>query len=166
MTLESEMAKDIGYRFDCKKDAFKQNQDGTVKVTLSVHPDDIPWELMKDCMGQRYVAVMVPVGDDEKPRLPPGAPDDYKKTRGILKPFLEDKPKSYAQQAKMLAKNDSYWIQKHDIDTQDIAEDFIREFCSVDSCSKIIEGTEAGVFFKKLQGDYMEWKNDPPLHEI
>jgi hypothetical protein len=36
-------------------------------LTLAVHPDDLPDDLMRDFVGSRYVVVMVRLGDDEQP---------------------------------------------------------------------------------------------------
>lgn len=53
-------------QFEGKKIALKQTKDGIV-MSLAIHPDDLPEELMRDFVGSRYMVVMVRLGDEEKP---------------------------------------------------------------------------------------------------
>lgn len=53
-------------QFEGKKIALKQTKDGYA-MTLAIHPDDIPDELVRDFVGARYMVVMVRLGDDEQP---------------------------------------------------------------------------------------------------
>jgi len=153
MTSEAQKARDVAIEFECKKDGLKQVQSGDVKLTLTVSPLDMPNTLYSDPMGQRYIAVIVPLNDDETPKE-------------------TVKPKSFATSAKMLAKDEAFhsfcksvdydaWLSAF-IDWKDSDETkancFIRYKCQVDSCAELIEGSEAGKKFKKLQGDYMFWK--------
>ena len=50
--------------FEAKKIALKQDSNGFV-LTLAVHPDEAPEELLRDFVGARYVVVMVRILDDE-----------------------------------------------------------------------------------------------------
>lgn len=145
MTLEAERAKDLGYKFECKKDALKQVQSGDVKVTFTIQPDDMPSSLYSDVMGQRYVAVVVPIGDDEKP---------------------QEKKKSYAQQAKMLIqdKNFEKYVMHCKGSTAQCydgeAEQWLKFECEIKSCAEIVEGSRALTFFKELQRDFMFWRDN------
>jgi len=79
---------------------------------------------------------------------------------------VEEEPrrKSFAQQAKMLAKDDlfkqfvetKYGGYFHDADG---AEQWIEWNCEVESCAEIIEGTEAGKKFKQLQAEFLNWRD-------
>ena len=53
-------------QFEGVKVALKQDRTGYV-LTLSMHPDDIPEELLRDFVGARYQVVMVRIGADESP---------------------------------------------------------------------------------------------------
>ncbi len=64
---KAEIAKDVGYKFECKKDGLSQLQNGSIKLTLTVNPDDMDINLYSDSMGQRYIAVLVPIDDNEEP---------------------------------------------------------------------------------------------------
>ena len=53
-------------QFEGIKTGLKQSKDGYM-LSLAVHPDDLPDNLVKDFIGARYMVVMVRLGDDEKP---------------------------------------------------------------------------------------------------
>jgi hypothetical protein len=53
-------------QFEAVKVALKQDATGYV-LTLKVHPDEIPDELMRDFVGTRYVIVAARLNDDETP---------------------------------------------------------------------------------------------------
>jgi len=53
-------------QFEAIKTSLKQSKDGYI-LTLAVHPDDLPDDLMRDFIGSRYVVVMVRLGDNEMP---------------------------------------------------------------------------------------------------
>ena len=51
-------------QFECRKVALKQDRTGFV-LTLAIHPDETPEELLRDFVGARYACVMVRLQDDE-----------------------------------------------------------------------------------------------------
>lgn len=51
-------------QFEAVKVALKQDRTGFV-LTLSIHPDEIPEELIRDFVGARYAVGMVRLQDDE-----------------------------------------------------------------------------------------------------
>lgn len=53
-------------QFEGVKTSLKQTKDG-YSLTLAVHPDDLPEDLMRDFVGARYMVVMVRLGDNEMP---------------------------------------------------------------------------------------------------
>jgi hypothetical protein len=53
-------------QFEGQKVALKQDRTGFV-LTLSIHPDEAPEELLRDFVGARYMVVMVRIQDDETP---------------------------------------------------------------------------------------------------
>ena len=83
----------------------------------------------------------------------------------------EDKPESYARQAKMLAKDEDFakfvsqkhpewWAEKYEYQTShEICEYLIEDDCGVTSCADLIEDTVAGKEFKKLQAEFLNWKD-------
>lgn len=53
-------------QFEGIKIALKQDKTGYV-LTLNVHPDEVPVELLRDFVGARYQVVMVRLNGEEKP---------------------------------------------------------------------------------------------------
>jgi hypothetical protein len=56
----------MALQFEAKKVALKQNRDGFI-LTLALHPDEIPDELIRDFVGARYACALVRINDDESP---------------------------------------------------------------------------------------------------
>ena len=50
--------------FECVKVALKQDRTGFV-LTLSIHPDEIPEDMLRDYVGSRYGCALVRINDDE-----------------------------------------------------------------------------------------------------
>ena len=53
-------------QFEGVKIALKQDKTGYV-LTLNVHPDEVPVDLLRDFVGARYQVVMVRIGDNDRP---------------------------------------------------------------------------------------------------
>ena len=53
-------------QFEGCKVAIKQDRTGYV-LTLSIHPNDVPEEILRDFVGARYQVVMVRINGDERP---------------------------------------------------------------------------------------------------
>lgn len=53
--------------FEATKVALKHDKTGIV-LTICIHPDQIPEELLRDFIGSRYGVAMVRIEDDETPR--------------------------------------------------------------------------------------------------
>lgn len=56
----------MALQFEARKVAMKQDRTGFV-LTLSIHPDDLPEELIRDFVGARYACAIVRIQDDESP---------------------------------------------------------------------------------------------------
>jgi hypothetical protein len=54
----------MALQFECRKVALKQDRTGFV-LTLSLHPDEAPEELLRDYVGARYMCVLARIKDDE-----------------------------------------------------------------------------------------------------
>ena len=52
--------------FEAVKVALKQDKSSFV-LTLSMHPDEVPEEILRDFVGARYQVVMVRLNADERP---------------------------------------------------------------------------------------------------
>lgn len=53
-------------QFEAVKVALKQDRTGYV-LTMSIHPDEVPDEILRDFVGSRYQVVMVRLTEEERP---------------------------------------------------------------------------------------------------
>jgi hypothetical protein len=53
-------------QFEAVKVAMKQDNSGYV-LTLRIHPDEVPEEILRDFVGARYMAVLVRLTEEERP---------------------------------------------------------------------------------------------------
>jgi hypothetical protein len=58
----------MALQFEARKVALKQDRTGYI-LTLSLHPDEIPVELLRDFVGARYGCALVRIQDDESPTV-------------------------------------------------------------------------------------------------
>ena len=54
----------MALQFEARKVALKQDRTGFV-LTLAIHPDEVPEELLRDFVGSRYACAVVRILDDE-----------------------------------------------------------------------------------------------------
>jgi hypothetical protein len=133
-------------QFEGLKVALKQNKDGYV-LTLNVHPDDIPEELLRDFVGARYQVVMVRLGDNEEPL---DRQDAFGGEQAI-------------QAAAMLCRDPEFWDYLHD-DLQIIdrsekdASNWLRDAIGVISRSELKTNQEARENLARVRREYQEWK--------
>ena len=52
--------------FEARKIALKQDRTGFI-LTLAMHPDEVPEEILRDFVGARYACAVVRIQDDESP---------------------------------------------------------------------------------------------------
>jgi len=57
----------MALQFEAIKVALKQDATGFV-LTLKIHPDELPEEIIRDFVGARYALAMVRINEDETPR--------------------------------------------------------------------------------------------------
>jgi hypothetical protein len=56
----------MALQFEARKVALKQDRTGFI-LTLSLHPDEVPEEILRDFVGARYACAVVRIQDDESP---------------------------------------------------------------------------------------------------
>jgi len=123
-------------QFEARKVALKQDRTGYV-LTLSLHPDEIPEELLRDFVGARYGCALVRIQDDESPT-----------------PY-----KNRVQQAGMLCRDEAFqaWMG---VDSENEAANLLCERCEIQSRSELNGNKKAQALFDELIKDYEE-SNDP-----
>ena len=136
---EAERAREAALHFECVKVAVRQNKDG-VYFTLSVHPHEVPVDLMMAPAGTRYVVALVQTDDHNQP----------------VKGRDEEEGDRLVQSAGMLCRNPSFQRWLHDKGyIFEISEfettTFLREYLGVESRAEIKTNREARRLFGKLR---------------
>jgi hypothetical protein len=127
-------------QFEGLKVALKQDQTGYL-LTLRLHPDEIPEDLLRHFVGARYQVVMVRIGHDET-AMP------------------EDKP---VQRSALLCKEPKFWEYlwgdgKIMDQTEEDATAWLRDYLGVTSRSELKTNPEAKQLFQNLEREYQSWK--------
>jgi hypothetical protein len=132
----------MALQFEARKVAMKQDRTGFV-LTLSIHPDDLPEELIRDFVGARYGCALVRIQDDESPA-----------------PYTNRVAK-----AGMLCRDGSF--QQYLLDTglildksETSAADAVCEACGIDSRSALNGNQKAVALFDELVLGYETWRNE------
>ena len=133
-------------QFEGVKSSLRQTKDG-YSLTLAVHPDDLPQDLMRDFVGARYMVVMVRIGDNEMPvnRELEFPGDHAVKIAGIVcrDPefwrWLEEKEWGFVTSEKECAT----WLS---------------EFLNIQSRKELKEKLEVRENFRKLKQEFDMWK--------
>ncbi len=127
-------------QFEALKVALKQDATGYV-LTVKIHPDEIPEELLRDFVGARYMVAMARINDDEE-----------------LIPV-----KNRTQKAAILCKDRNfhnyieflYGLPK----TEKAAVDFIYDLCSIRSRTELNGNHHAQEQFDQLVKEFEEWRD-------
>lgn len=132
-------------QFEGKKVALKQTKDGIV-MSLAIHPDDLPEELMRDFVGARYMVVMVRLGDEEKPlNREEFAGSQMVKLAGILCRDKDFWDYLYSTE-QLFEKNEPACV------------DWMTSYLGVNSRADIKTDPNAQDLLKKLNANFKEWK--------
>jgi hypothetical protein len=134
-------------QFEAKKIALKQTKDGHV-LTLAIHPDESPDEILRDFVGARYMVVMVRLGDEEKPLNR----DEYAGGQMV-------------KLAGMLCRDRKFWDYLYEqgllFETnEDACVEWIKAYLNIGSRSELKTNMEAQGALKLIYAEYKEWKND------
>lgn len=133
-------------QFEGKKVALKQTKDGIV-MSLAIHPDDLPEELIRDFVGSRYMVVMVRLADNEEP--------------------INREEFAGAQMVKlagMLCRDKDFWEYLHDIGqlfekSENECISWIQNYLCIKSRSEIKTNRVAQEALKELYTEFKEWKH-------
>ena len=132
--------------FEAIKLGLKQSKDGFV-LTLAVHPDDIPDELMRDFVGSRYQVVMVRLGDDDQPLSREGEfPGDHA-----------------VKMAGILCRDPDFWRWLNDRQmlmekNEKACTEWLISYLSIESRKELKTDTEARNLFNQLKRSFDAWR--------
>jgi len=128
----------MALQFEARKVSLKQDRTGYV-LTLSLHPDEIPVELLRDFVGARYGCALVRIQDDE-------SPTQYS---------------NRVQQAGMLCKREDFQDFLGVVGEDDAAAELC-ERCGISSRSELNGNEDAQMAFDSLVLEFkLGGSNDP-----
>ena len=132
----------MALQFEARKVSLKQDRTGYV-LTLSLHPDEIPVELLRDFVGTRYACAIVRIQDDE-------TPTSYN---------------NRVQKAGMLCRQENFQSFMSEfiggfVDEDSTADELCKQ-CGIESRSELNGNLSAQNKFDALVAEYENWsKND------
>jgi len=132
--------------FEGVKVALKQDKTGYV-LSVSIHPDDVPMDLLRDFVGARYQVVMVRLDGNEKPM---DRQEEFQGERSI-------------KIAAILCKDPQFWAYLYD-DAQIMQEneteatEWLKNYLVVGSRSELKTNHEARMLLDKLERNFNSWK--------
>jgi hypothetical protein len=132
-------------QFEGKKIALKQTKDGYA-MTLAIHPDDVPDELLRDFVGARYMVVMVRLADNEEPLNR----EEYAGAKMV-------------KLAGMLCRDPEFWQWLHEDGSlfeknEAACVDWLTSYLNISSRSEIKTNLDAQDTLKNIYDGYKEWK--------
>jgi hypothetical protein len=122
----------MALQFEARKVALKQDRTGYI-LTLSLHPDEIPVELLRDFGGSRYGCALVRIQDDESPTT-------YS---------------NRVQQAGMICRAEAFQDFLHVLGEEEAAAELCKR-CGISSRSELNGNEEAQMAFDAI---VLEYKN-------
>ena len=131
--------------FEAIKIGLKQSKDGFV-LTLAVHPDEIPDELMRDFVGSRYQVVMVRLGDDDQPLSREGEfPGDHA-----------------VKMAGMLCRNKEFWRWLNEREmlmekNEAACTEWLTSYLGIESRKELKTDADARALFNQLKRSFDAW---------
>ena len=132
----------MALQFEARKVALKQDRTGYV-LTLALHPDEIPEELLRDFVGARYGCALVRIQDDE-------SPTPY--TNRVAKAGMLCREIDFQQ----YLLNIGLILDKTEVG----AADAVCEACGIDSRSELNGNQTAQALFDQLILGYEQWRSE------
>jgi hypothetical protein len=132
-------------QFEGVKVALKQDKTGYV-LALSIHPDDVPMDLLRDFVGARYGVAMVRIDGNEQPMNREEHDGD-----------------KFIRIAGLLCRDPDFWRYLYS-DTQIMQENekeatqWLRDYLNVQSRSELKTNLAARELLEKLHKDLGLWK--------
>lgn len=131
--------------FEAVKYSMAQNKDG-VKITLLIHPNEVPQDLMGAWIGDRFQVVMVRLNDDDTPSLPTKKEDG---DRAVAAAGYLCRDKRFQ---KFLSQS-SYSLGD-EIDSEESASMVLREYLKIESRSDLRTNQAARHMFENIKNEF------------
>jgi hypothetical protein len=135
-------------QFEAAKVALKQDKTGYV-LTLSLHPDDIPEDLLRDFVGARYQVVMVRIDANEKPM---DRQEEFQGERAI-------------RIAALLCRDKDFWKYLHEDDqimnpNEEESAEWLRDYLNISSRAELKTNHNARLMLDSIHREYTKWKEN------
>ena len=133
-------------QFEGVKVGLKQSKDGYV-LTLAVHPDDIPDDLVRDFVGSRYVVVMVRLDAQEKPM---NRDNEFPGDQAV-------------KMAGILCRDPDFWEWLHAKEwlmekTEKACTEWLTSYLNIESRKELKTDQEARELFNKIKISFEAWR--------
>lgn len=130
------------YGLEAIKTALRQTKDG-IAITLVVHPNDVPPDLMSDPIGSRYMVGMARLDDDDTIITPPSVREANK----------------IVNQAGMLCREDSFqdWLFDQGLifeKNEEASAMAVRQHCGIHSRIELSSNKTAQKLWTELLGEF------------
>lgn len=132
--------------FEAIKVALKQDKTGYV-LTLCIHPDDVPLDLLRDFVGSHYQVVMVRINENNQPM---DRGDEFDGTKAV-------------RMAGILCKEKAFWEYLHEdeqifVPDEESATEWLRNYLGVKSRADLKTNPEARNRLNKINEEYKAWQ--------
>lgn len=132
--------------FEALKVSLRQNKDGFI-LTLNIHPDDIPEDLLRDFVGAHYQVVMVRLNGDNQPL---DRQQEYSGDRAI-------------RIAGLLCRDPQFWkylVEHTEIldNDEDQATEWLRNELGIKSRSELKTNQDARAKLETIHTGFNQWK--------
>jgi len=132
-------------KFEGVKVALKQDRTGYI-LTLSVHPDEVPEEILRDFVGARYQVVMVRLTNEERPMIREQEHSgDMVRLAGIL-------CRDQMFQRFLLEAGQTFDA------SEDIATAWLKEELNIKSRAELRENNAAATKLRIINQEFQAWK--------
>lgn len=133
-------------QFEGIKTGLRQSKEG-YNLTLAVHPDDLPDDLMRDFVGSRYMVVMVRIGSEEQP----------------INREVEFAGSHAVKIAGMLCRDPDFWSFIFDVHGDEVTSEsdcvqWLQIFLEIGSRSELKTDVKARELFIQLRKGFEKWK--------
>jgi hypothetical protein len=130
-------------QFEAVKVAFKQDKNGYI-LTLCIHPDEVPEDLLRSFVGAVYQVVMVRLDRNADPQ------EEFESDKAV-------------KMAGMLCRDPKFWEFLHEDSqiftaTEKDATDWLRDFLEIQSRTELKDNAEARSRLDSLHKEFLAWK--------
>ena len=131
-------------QFEGVKVALKQDKTGYM-LTLSIHPDEIPSDLLRDFVGSRYQVVMVRLNGEEKPMN-----------------REQEHSSDHVRSSAILCRNPKFWHFLHETgqvfdESETTATAWLKQELEITSRTELTTNQEAIRRLKFILKEFYEW---------